>query len=767
MHYQKVTCSCRTLLSCMLVSLGLLILQLPVFASDPVTVIVKMKGAPVNLRSRAMSTAGARSALDAMKQSHMNVILKLLNMQKSGTHTSALAANAFIKYDYCRVLNGFAARIPAESVDALRRDPDVEAVCPDSPVKALWLTDRWFLQTHVDDVWLRGYYGTGVTVAVLDTGIDYTHPSLGGGIGPGHTVIGGYNFTNNTIDCMDHHGHGTAVAGMVAANSVNGSGVQGVAFGAKLLAYKVLDDNGSGITSVILAGLERALDPDQDPATDDAADIVLMSFGNSDCNDQIMNDAIENATKAGALCVASAGNDGYDKAFSSVSSPASAPSALGVGSVDGSDNPSSFSSRGPSKCLLLPKPDCLAPGEGITVCKPGGGYDATYIGTSISAAYAAGVAALLKSAHPTWGPDVLKAAIMQGAADLNQPYVCQGTGRIDALKSLDASAVIAPASLGLGLDIGVTPEWRQERTLTIRNLSLASQTYQLTTWADCPGVTMTISPSQVTVPANGSQSVILTVSVDNASVPDLPSAPYVRQCKLVATSAAGSITVPIIFVKTTRAVSGTAGKCKTSDLGATVTLTGKCVTSATWGSCYVEEMDRSSGILVYSPVTLKEGDIVDVSGVLSADSYEPRINADYVSVVGSAPVPAPLAMGTRAVGGGRLGQQPAVQEWLTQPGTGVRTLCDAIGPNNVGLLVTTWGKITRDDNWPFYISDGSIFDDGNPAVPGVRVNYTCPGKIGDYVRVTGISTCQYSNDGHLYRMICPRRSEDIIGLKMY
>src|SRR3989338_3316842 len=98
-----------------------------------------------------------------------------------------------------------------------------------------------------------GVRGSGVRVAIIDTGIDYKHPYLGGGFGPGYKVIGGYDFINKDNDPMDDNSHGTHVAGIVAANAPT---YTGVAPEASLLAYKVLDSGGSGSQSVVLAGIE-------------------------------------------------------------------------------------------------------------------------------------------------------------------------------------------------------------------------------------------------------------------------------------------------------------------------------------------------------------------------------------------------------------------------------------------------------------------------------------------------------------------------------
>ena len=117
--------------------------------------------------------------------------------------------------------------------------------------------------------------GHGIVVAIIDTGIDYTHPDLGGCFGPGCRVMGGYDFINDDSDPMDDMGHGTHVAGIVGASGVS----TGVAPDVSFLAYKVLNESGFGSFSGIIEAIERATDPGDDPTTDDGADVINLSLG--------------------------------------------------------------------------------------------------------------------------------------------------------------------------------------------------------------------------------------------------------------------------------------------------------------------------------------------------------------------------------------------------------------------------------------------------------------------------------------------------------
>ena len=125
---------------------------------------------------------------------------------------------------YRKVFNGVALRSRRWLVDRLRALPYVKSVSPDKKVHTLDSTSNH--QIGADSLGPLGSTGDGVRVGVLDTGIDYMHPDLGGGFGPGYKVLGGWDFANNDADPSDDDGHGTHVAGIVAAD---GPSLRGVA----------------------------------------------------------------------------------------------------------------------------------------------------------------------------------------------------------------------------------------------------------------------------------------------------------------------------------------------------------------------------------------------------------------------------------------------------------------------------------------------------------------------------------------------------------
>lgn len=247
--------------------------------------------------------------------------------------------------------------------------------------------------------------GAPVTVAVLDTGAEASHPDL--------NIIGGIRFYTRGLRVVsdgsyaDGNGHGTHVSGTIGAkdDGVNfeGKEVVGVAPGVKIYAVKVLDDSGSGYTSAIVAGIDHVV------ANASTIAVANMSLGGG--VSQALDDAVKRGTDAGIVFVVAAGNSSADV---STSSPARAPSAITVSALADSDG--TPEGRGPSFYLsdgtFYTADDTFAPfsnyGAGVDICAPGvlilstvpgGGYDGSYSGTSMAAPHVTGAAALYIAVH--------------------------------------------------------------------------------------------------------------------------------------------------------------------------------------------------------------------------------------------------------------------------------------------------------------------------------------------------------------------------------
>ncbi|MFI5691098.1 S8 family serine peptidase [Kribbella sp. NPDC051586] len=252
---------------------------------------------------------------------------------------AAAGIKATVTHEYSQLLNAVAVTTDTAGEARLRALPGVTAVYPDQQLHSSG--DAALSQIKAPEVWKTkdpkgtAVTGAGQTIAIVDTGIDYTHPDLGGGFGRGHKVAAGYDFVNNDADPMDDNGHGTHVAGIVAGRSTQPDGRTGVAPAANLTAYKVLNADGNGYESDVVAGFEAAIAADNPYR----ADVVNLSLSGDPAHGDPLEQAAENAVHDGVVVVAAAGNVGPGE--STVGSPAEAPGILAVGaSITGVDMPS-------------------------------------------------------------------------------------------------------------------------------------------------------------------------------------------------------------------------------------------------------------------------------------------------------------------------------------------------------------------------------------------------------------------------------------------
>lgn len=244
-----------------------------------VRLIVILKDRPLaayKIKKTSLEKAAMSSVYASLQASHDNFRTALNNTSQQLSAQKKSYYSYTIKRDYYRSLNGVAMECKRGMIGRIRALPMVSYVSMDKEVKANLTESVHQIRADIVQDSL-GYTGNGVLVGDIDTGIDYDNPALGGGFGPGFRVIGGYDFVNGDSDPMDDHGHGTHVAGIIGANS--GDTLHGVAPGVKFLAIKVLDDEGSGWMSDVIAGIDYCLDPDDNPGTDDAVDIINMSLG--------------------------------------------------------------------------------------------------------------------------------------------------------------------------------------------------------------------------------------------------------------------------------------------------------------------------------------------------------------------------------------------------------------------------------------------------------------------------------------------------------
>jgi type VII secretion-associated serine protease mycosin len=278
--------------------------------------------------------------------------------------------------------------------------------------------------------------GEGVVVAVVDTGVS-AHPDLAG------RLLTGYDFVGRDTDATDGHGHGTHVAGIVAAVADNEIGVAGAAPGAMILPVRVLDDGGSGSWFTVANGITWA--------ADNGADVINLSLGGTSRSATITQ-AVEYARSRGVVVVVSAGNDGDS---GTISWPGAEPGVIAVAAAASTGTIASFSSRGDYV-------DVAAPGQSILSTLYTGDYGFKS-GTSMAAPYVAGLAALVIQAHPDWSEARVRQHIEDTAVDIDVPGPdpAAGKGLVSFSAAIPPAPWDAPAPASVtatvsGLDVVVT-----------------------------------------------------------------------------------------------------------------------------------------------------------------------------------------------------------------------------------------------------------------------------------------------------------------------
>jgi type VII secretion-associated serine protease mycosin len=284
--------------------------------------------------------------------------------------------------------------------------------------------EQWALtKVGMPRVWQQNTGAPEIIVAVIDTGVDTRHPDLSGNLVRGASVLPGATGPD------DDHGHGTHVAGVIAAAGHNGIGIAGMAPRCKIMPVKVLNREGKGDTGDIVAGLLYAVN--------NGAKIVNMSLGGTGGSRALM-DAINYALSKDVVVVAAMGNEGAN----AQEYPAGYPGVIAVGATDSSDEIASFSNFGSWISVAAPGEDILStlPMRNVYVTETEGkdtGYD-VMDGTSMAAPYVAGLAALVRSQNPRMTAAQVKLRIEKSADDLGDPGFDEqfGHGRINAARAI-------------------------------------------------------------------------------------------------------------------------------------------------------------------------------------------------------------------------------------------------------------------------------------------------------------------------------------------
>jgi hypothetical protein len=421
------------------------------------------------------------------------------------------------------IFNGLQVVADPDVISELAALPEVAAIRPNATVQApsaptSGAGPEWNVaRVNAPALWDLGHRGQGIVVANMDTGVDISHPDLAsrwrGGANSWYDPNGEHPGTPTDVS-----GHGTWTMGVMVGGDAGGTTL-GVAPDARWIAVKIFNDRGIATIAGIHAGFQWLLDPDGNPATADAPNVVNDSWTmtNAGCDLTFQTD-LRSLRTAGILPIFSAGNGGVLTGGSSLS-PANNPEAFAVGDTDSSDLVDSASSRGPSACGQGTYPQLTAPGVGVRTTDVFGLYT-TVTGSSIAAPHAAGALALLLGAAPGLDADRQAAALQHGALDLGAtgPDNDYGAGRLDVLASRqwlatapDFGVAAAPASattqaggsVSYGVDVAAVNGFAGDVALSVSGLSASQASWSF----DRPAI------------AGGSGSSTLTVTTAASLAP--------------------------------------------------------------------------------------------------------------------------------------------------------------------------------------------------------------------------------------------------------
>ncbi len=349
------------------------------------------------------------------------------------------------KYPGIRCCSAFLTASALE--DMLNNHSHIKRIHKDREVHAL--LDKAVPSIKADTLHANGLTGKDVTIAVVDTGI-YPHPDL---TRPESRIVAFKDLVNNRLRAYDDNGHGTHCAGDAAGNGFSSNAKYvGVAPDANLVGVKVLDKQGSGSLSTVMAGIQWCIDNKQK----NNIDIISMSLGSTatvPAAEDPMVKIVEKAWDAGIVVCVAAGNEGPDQ--KTISSPGISAKVITVGAMNDmntvsrkDDQVADFSSRGPTLDGLN-KPDVLCPGVNIISLRSPRSYldkvnrssrvDKDYFslsGTSMATPICAGLVALMLQNKPGLTPNQVKNNLLTTAEDWGLPYIVQGQGYVDAQKAL-------------------------------------------------------------------------------------------------------------------------------------------------------------------------------------------------------------------------------------------------------------------------------------------------------------------------------------------
>ncbi len=616
-----------------------------------------------------------------------------------------------------RLIPVVATEMPEIALSRLAADPRVKYIEEDQRVEALQQTLPWGID-RIDAELVHPYNkGTGVKVAIIDTGIDYTHPDLDA------NYRGGYDFANDDADPKDDNGHGTHCAGIVAAED-NLEGVIGVAPEADLYAVKVLNRFGSGLLSDVIAGIDWSVT--------NGMQVISMSLGTS-VYSVSLEAACNSAYNAGLVLVAAAGNSGDgDPTTYEYSYPAAYASVIAVGATDITDTAPYWSNSGPYLELAAPGVSIYStlPTYRVTLTRTYGYNYGTLSGTSMACPHVTGTAALVIASDLTLTNLDVRSRLQTTADDLGPAGwdSVYGYGLVDAHEAAPGVDITPPAISNL------TPA---DGSIVNMGTPTISATVSDVSDIDETSIVMTVDSVMV---AHVYDSLTGVVSY----TPTTPLAEGLHSVTLDVSDTVGNVasTSWSFTVDTTPPAQVT---------GVTVTTISSSQLDVTWTAnteldidhynVYRSTISGGSYDLVASPATNSYSDV----GLAASTTYYYVVTA--VDVAGNEGTPSAEVSGTTSEAPANLMYVYSIDMWYTRVGRNYKiyTTVKIVDTNNVGVEgATVYLEMTLNGN---FIASGS----GNTGADGTVTFVYGPTKAtGTYTStVTNVVKLDWTYDSTL------------------
>ena len=684
-------------------------------AGGTTTVVVTMRDRAnlgVGHGSRAARLRGVVTALRAKADTAQAPLRAALRARAARGEVTAIGS--------LWVVDGLTVTATAQVIRDIAARADVAGVALDQVVvtPTAGAPEPNVVAVHAPELWDRGITGAGVVVASLDSGVDLSHPDLTA------SWRGG---TDSWFDPYGQHpsvptdltGHGTATTAVIVGGDAGGTSI-GVAPGARWIAAKIFDDRGATTLTALHQAFQWVLDPDHDPSTADAPQVVNASWtlGSGPGCDLSLQPDVQALRAAGIVPVFAAGN--FGSGASTSASPANYPEALAVGAVSATGLVYGSSSRGPSTCggRTGQFPDVVAPGVNVLTADRYGLYQQSS-GTSIAAPHVAGVLALVMSAIPGLTIDRSRDALTGSATDLGVvgPDPKYGYGRVDAqaayswLTRPDFGVDVSPATqtIAPGATASVTVAVTATNGFTGEvSLSMNGIGSDRATWAFQPALvsggagqsTLTVTAAQGLAPGdyplavtatNGGTTRTTSWTLVVPSPPGDQVGPATSTPSLVGTPTNGSTGVPIHAVADDTATGGSAIAAGEYSIdGATA------VAMSTSGPGAVADLDATIPPVVLAALT--DGPhTVAVRARDAAGSWGPAASttlvvdrAPPVVTVAASPNPTQGALAATLSGSAADASAVVAAEWFAgaDPGPGHGTAMALTGTGPAALSAT-------------------------------------------------------------------------------